>query len=635
MARGGRSLVGTALGAVVASFLVVVWAPAADAAVCTLGWTGEGDHESWFSAQNWGGIGTPGFDDVVCITTTDHVVNDASVSHVGEMHFNGSTEVEVRDGSGIIAEAGEHVDPESVWGPDTNVFINNNGVLGGSGTIRVQGGLWASSPATGSVLESGNNGNGTMIVEGSATVVANGLGLADGYQLDVPGRLVLQPGTWLAANPGTGATIAPGGTFELTGDGGFYQGGGAGTPSFLVNNGTLVKTGGTGTSVIDATYQGTGQIQVQTGAVALPDSGQVGATVWPGSGLATGRCGGPVSTAVCQPTQDPAQDTMSVSLTVPGANAGPAAIQLQELGPVSPAVDPAAVGNEVLAHADNLTPGQPARVDLRFSQADVMATPLDQVQVVHTTDAGFDVLLPDCANGTLPAGLFSCVVRPVDPYRREHLRVGAHHDDQSVAPPARPDRREPRRRHRAAGAGGEGGGARRLCAGGHVVAAGIERRRNGHVVRRGPRRQGRRDAGGHHRGVEEPRPRSAQDHRGRPERRWAGDGRGRVVHAGRAVQAAEGRRAPGGCGREADRGREVEGPGQRGRLHRHQVQAHGPHRGREEGRRRGRQGRQAEVPLHAEARPLRVQGPCPQLGPLGSVEQADRCRPTPLTPHFD
>ena len=42
----------------------------------------------------------------------------------------------------------------------------------------------------------------------------------------------------------------------------------------------------------------------------------------------------------------------------------------------------------MLAHADNLSAAQPARIDLRFSQADVMATPLDEVQVVHTPDAG-------------------------------------------------------------------------------------------------------------------------------------------------------------------------------------------------------------------------------------------------------
>jgi hypothetical protein len=149
---------------------------------------------------------------------------------------------------------------------------------------------------------------------------------------------------------------------------------------------------------------------VLSGTLALPDNQQVGASVSPGTTLATGRCEG--VGASCVATVDPAKDTMSVAFAVPGSNTGPATVQLQELGPVSSAVDPAGVGNQVLAHADNLTAGQAARIDLRFSQADVMGTPLDQVQVVHQTDTGFDVLLPDCVNGALPAGLYSCVVRP-------------------------------------------------------------------------------------------------------------------------------------------------------------------------------------------------------------------------------
>ena len=227
------------------------------------------------------------------------------------------------------------------------------------------------------------------------------------------GHLNLGPGTWLAADPGTTTTIQPGATLDIGGDGGFYRRDAAGS-GVLVNNGILRKSVGTGISVIDATYQGSGQIQVQSGTVAMLDSGLIGGAVWPGNTLATGRCDGPVSTATCQPTTDPAVDAMSVAFTVPQANQV-ANVQLQELGPVDKAADPQAVGNEVLAHADNLVTdsAHPAQVVLRFSQADVMSTPLDEVQVVHTTDDNQQVLLPACVNGALPSGLWSCVVRPV------------------------------------------------------------------------------------------------------------------------------------------------------------------------------------------------------------------------------
>ena len=236
-----------------------------------------------------------------------------------------------------------------------------------------------------------------MVVEGHALVVANGLGVEGGYQLDVAagGSLGLAANTWMSAQPGTTTTIQAGATLELTGDGGFYRSSAAGQGA-LTNNGVLRKSGGTGTSVVDAAYSGSGQVVVQTGTLALPDGGLVGAVVSPGSALATGRCAGPSTGSTCQPTQDPTADPMSVNLTVPGANGSATAVQVQELGPVGAGVDPNGVGNEVLAHADNLVAdsAHPATITLRYSQADVMGTPLDEVQVVHTTDDLQQVLLP-------------------------------------------------------------------------------------------------------------------------------------------------------------------------------------------------------------------------------------------------
>ena len=121
-----------------------------------------------------------------------------------------------------------------------------------------------------------------------------------------------------------------------------------------------------------------------------------------------------MTSSVCQPTQDPTKDAMSVELTVPAANPTSASVQIQELAPVGTAVDPQGVGNEVLAHVENLATdtAHPAKIVLRYSQADVMSTPLDEVQVVHTTDDSQQVLLPNCVNGALPTGLWSCIVRP-------------------------------------------------------------------------------------------------------------------------------------------------------------------------------------------------------------------------------
>ena len=405
---------GTAVGVVLASSIVAVASTQAPAAAkaCTVTWDGMGDGTLWTDQDNWGDDGVPAPGDVVCITTTDHVAIDALQAQVAEVQLGGSTELEIRDGASLLVDGGA----ESVWGPSTNVAINNGGELGGTGTIRVQGFAWFASPGNGSVLTSGAATGGKMVVEGVATVVANGLGISGGYHVDVVagGRLRLDPKTWITGDPGTATTIRSGAALELTGDGGYYQGA-AGSPSVLTNSGVLRKTGGTGTSVVDASYQGSGQVEVRSGAIAMPDGQLVGGAVWPGYTLATGRCGGPSPDTVCQPTQDPAKDVMSLELTVPSANPGSTGVQIQELGPVATSIDSQRIGNEVLAHADALVAdsAHPARIVLRYSQADVMSTPLDEVQVVHTTDDTQQVVLPDCVNAALPSGLWSCVVRPV------------------------------------------------------------------------------------------------------------------------------------------------------------------------------------------------------------------------------
>ena len=119
-------------------------------------------------------------------------------------------------------------------------------------------------------------------------------------------------------------------------------------------------------------------------------------------------------------------------------------------------VDSRAIGNEVFAHADQLAadPANPATLTLRFSQADVMATPLAEVQVGAHQRRGRDGARPPTASAArCPPGA-TCVHpagRPVadDP---EHLRHRAHHPDLPVAPAppgpgsrsTRPRRRRPR-----------------------------------------------------------------------------------------------------------------------------------------------------------------------------------------------
>ena len=222
----------------------------------------------------------------------------------------------------------------------------------------------------------------------------------------------------MSAQPGTTTTIQAGATLELTGDGGFYQGSAAGQGA-LTNNGVLRKSGGTGTSVVDATYSGSGQVVVQTGTLALPDGGLVGAVVSPGYHAGHRSVRRPVDRVdVSADAKTPPNDPMSVNLRrSPGANAGRRPPSRSRSSARSaPAVDPTASATRCWPTPTTWRPTAPTRRRSRCAtpRPDVMATPLDEVQVVHTTDdRPARCCCPTASTARLPSGLWSCVHRPV------------------------------------------------------------------------------------------------------------------------------------------------------------------------------------------------------------------------------
>jgi hypothetical protein len=417
------------LGLVLASSVVVCSGAPAAAATCTRDWAhDDGTTQYWEDFSLWNPQGIPGDgnpDDFVCLNTTDTVFMDANQVQffdIGGVQMGGATTLDIQEGAGLFV----HGVDESVWASGTTTDVTK-AQLGGSGTIRAQGTVTFTSDDTGAAFltskQTAGNGEeppadtGEMVVEGQAILSNLGLGLLTGYEVTVAsgGKVSLAPNAFFAADYGTATTIDAGGTLDFTGDGAYYQGFAVTNQplSVLTNNGTLVKSGGTGTSVVDADYvQGaTGKVVVQSGTLALPDDTLISAQVAPGTSFATGTCGGQAS-GVCQPTTNPTEDAMSVDFTVPPANGTPATVELQELPPVGPAVDPTGIGNEVLAHADNLVANaaSPATLKLRMSQSDVMATPISEIQVVHTPDSGPASQIPLCVGGALPTGVPACLL---------------------------------------------------------------------------------------------------------------------------------------------------------------------------------------------------------------------------------
>ena len=237
-----------------------------------------------------------------------------------------------------------------------------------------------------------------------------------------------------------------------------------------------------------------------------------------------------------------------------------------------------AIGNEVLAHADNLTAGQAARdrPAVLPGRRDGHAARTRSRSCTRRTPAA-EVLLPDCVNGALPAGLFSCVVRPATrtadntfvsvlttTTSRWRLRRGPPVANQGAAdgtPGAHGQGGCPVRRLRPA----RSAGRRRPPSGAGPVAA-YRVSLDGAVVS---------SPAGTSVVVKDPGPGAHTITRGRGQRRGSGSGGDRDDDGGGALQAAQGQRGPGQEGRQADSRREVEGARGRRRLRHQQVQGRG------------------------------------------------------------
>ena len=381
MSRSRRSkAVGVlgALGALVAALLVVVVSPMVVSALpagCTSTWNGNVNSD-WSNAGNWS-AGVPNSSSAVACVPGGKSVVLSGAATVNQVHMDANAVVTVAAATGSL-------------------FLDENSgpaQVGGPGRLDVAGNL---------------------VISGAARWVTN----AFVHALN-PGLVTVGSSAFISADWGTATTIDAGATLELGGAGGYYQGTPVGGQpiSKLTNNGSLAKTGGGTASIVDADYaQGaSGAVNVDCCAV-LAFAGQqlVTGLVQPNWGLGTSACGAGTF-SICGGSADPAVDPSNAVLQLSNNAGNPANVQVQELAQPPDTTDSRAIGNDVFAHADGLVTDktQPATITLRFSQADVMSTPLNEVQVGHISDAGVMTKTPDCIGQDLPAGANYCIVRPV------------------------------------------------------------------------------------------------------------------------------------------------------------------------------------------------------------------------------
>jgi hypothetical protein len=434
MRKAHRLTLRAAVGVLVAGGIVVVATPetasATLPAVCSSGggnvhnWTGTTSND-WDVATNWTNGVPDGPGEVACIDGSAIVVQDgagdADVS-VAELHMDGSAWLQITD-AGVFVNGSA----TSIWSTGTSVTVTD-GRLGGTARIEANGqieffgtsvltsldaagGTTNTAPVDG-VLELPDDGSGIT----SDVVVEGVLQLFTDYHLDVSGEVDVGDGALISADWGTSLTIEAEGSLNFYGSGGWYQGNAVSgrTKAVVLNRGLIGKFVGGTTSVVDADYsqEGAGHVTVVCcSTLAIAGKNIISGSVASHHGIATGQCGLNKITT-CGGSTDPAVDEMSLKLFMPVNQGGTA--QVQELGDPARTVDSRAVGNQVLANIDGFAgdPADPAILTLRYSQADVMATPLDELYVAHVDDVtGAMTKVPDCVDGEIPAGDLYCIDR--------------------------------------------------------------------------------------------------------------------------------------------------------------------------------------------------------------------------------
>jgi hypothetical protein len=265
---------------------------------------------------------------------------------------------------------------------------------------------------------------GRLVVgDGGVVDVSGGLvNLGDQYQLSVHGLLRVHDGGSIAADHGTRlellapTLLSPGtGTLRFEDDGSYLEGKndvGLADLGTVVNQGRIIKTGGTGTSVVTGTYSqpSPGAVTVGSGDLLLPSGSAVPASVSAGSAYGTGRC--PVPREVGCRAETFAMDPQNVTLRVPTADASGASVVVQELTGAS---SPDDIGLPVEAHATGLsaTPSDPAVLSFRYDASLLGGRGWTSVDIYReaTGTTSYVRLQPCLADGSQPSGQEACVDR--------------------------------------------------------------------------------------------------------------------------------------------------------------------------------------------------------------------------------
>jgi hypothetical protein len=245
---------------------VLLGAMAIRARSATIAWTNTGGG-SWSAAANWRPRQVPGPGDEAIITSngTYTVALDTGVS-IGALSLGGTA------GNQTLATSGNNLALSLASAVNTNgILALAGGTLGGAGTLSVNGLLnWSNGSIVGTVNVATN---GLVVLAGASGTDSLLAGL-----ITNAGILRLASGNLqsFSAASGVGGSLfnLPGGLVDAQADVSIDWNG-SGSPQFL-NQGTFRKSGGTGTTALNLTFNNTGALDVQSGTVSVNNGGAGG-----------------------------------------------------------------------------------------------------------------------------------------------------------------------------------------------------------------------------------------------------------------------------------------------------------------------------------------------------------------------
>ncbi len=226
---------------------------------------------SWDTGTNWVGGNVPGATDdaVVNLTSPGTVTLGSSVSAtLNSLTTNANTSLTMNTFSLLSLAA-----TSSIGGGLTQA----GGTVTGAGTLTVSGLMtWTGGYETGSGI---TNADGGMTIGGSDNIYDNEC--LDGRTLNNLGAATLTrktsyPSPLLLSDGATFVNEA-GASFSFIADTSIDSAGGTPSGGTFINNGTLAKTGGAGTSVLDRDIKlnNTGVIEVDSGTLSLEGGGTI------------------------------------------------------------------------------------------------------------------------------------------------------------------------------------------------------------------------------------------------------------------------------------------------------------------------------------------------------------------------